>query len=761
MAQSSDQRQQLAISRIAGLVLVNAMLFQEVLSQKNASVRPLQDFSRERDLVKALAEHWRYILDEINYHPIFNIAHDLLNCLSADSAANSAILELTNTARRIVNWRASLRHDLAGRIYHRLLAEAKYLGAYYTSIPSSIILAKLALRPDQWTLDWASLKEIGGFRIADLACGTGTLLMAAADAVVDNHIWARRNEAKRASLQELQNTIVTNVLHGYDVLQSAIHLTASTLALRVPDQAIHVTNLTSVPFAEGANELGSLAFLESDTISAASLFSRMPEQVQGTGPARKPVTLPMLDLCIMNPPFTSSRQPNLLFGSVPENQRSGLQKKLQKVVKDRAVPASITAGLGSVFVALGDKYLKEGGRLALVLPRSLTSGVAWAKSRDIINKRYQLEYLIVSHEPGHWNFSENTEISEVLAVAKKSNSPEESNVTCVNLWRNPRTTVEALAVASTLSNCSPPDVEGGQGAFQVSVGDTKYGEALSVPWSVLKKSLWSFPTAFAQSELIRAFFSLLRGQVSLPGRRGSHPIPLTQLSKLGELGPDPRDVYDGFEMTLTATSYPALWGGKGIRSMCQAPNAALEPLSSPRSGRKILRKVTDLWPKAGRVLLTQRPRLNTKSVAAVYMTTNVLADIWWPLRLNAANNDIPDAEKALVLWLNSTLGILILLGHREETQGAWMQFKKPILQGMPALDVFNIGASRRRQLAQALDDLGKQDLLPFPEIARDPVRKQIDDTISDVLGLPPIDSLRETLGREPLFSQTMKSLSFT
>jgi hypothetical protein len=40
-----------------------------------------------------------------------------------------------------------------------------------------------------------------------------------------------------------------------------------------------------------------------------------------------------------------------------------------------------------------------------------------------------------------------------------------------------------------------------------------------------------------------------------------------------------------------------------------------------------------------------------------------------------------------VLWLNSTLGVLLLIANRVETMGAWTKFKKPTLSAMPVLDV--------------------------------------------------------------------------
>ena len=61
--------------------------------------------------------------------------------------------------------------------------------------------------------------------------------------------------------------------------------------------------------------------------------------------------------------------------------------------------ANSTAGLGSVFVAVGDTVPKAGGRLCLVLPKALLSGVAWGKTRELLRSKYQLEYIVASPRP--------------------------------------------------------------------------------------------------------------------------------------------------------------------------------------------------------------------------------------------------------------------------------------------------------------------------------------------------------------------------
>jgi len=753
--------QRAAINRVSGLVVINAMVFQEVLSRKDDRVRPLQWFWNHQDPVLALGDHWKFILDEINYYPIFHVAQDLLRCLSADKDMTAAMHRLLDTARCIVDWRVPLRHDLAGRLYHRLLLEAKYLGAYYTSIPASVMLLKLALDPRRWHVDWSDLGALKAFRIADFACGTGTLLMAAADAVVDNYVRARASRGRRLRMDGLHNALVGQVIYGFDVLDSAVHLTASTLALRSPELPINVTHLGKRVLGGESRALGSLDFLESPNMGTLftqpTLVVGRPTQ-EATRVAER--NLPMMDLCVMNPPFTRSVGGNALFGHLPQEERADLQEKLRDIVSRRGLSASITAGLGSVFIALGDMYLRQEGRLAFVIPRALLSGVAWGRTRELLERKYHLEWLVVSHEPNHWNFSENTDLSEVLVVARKRTTADEAErVGCVNLWRQPRNAVEALTVARMVQEGAPPDVQAEQGILDISIGEKKLGEAVSVPWEWLQHRLWSLPCAFAQAELIRTLFHLLEGRVSVPGQHDSGaptPLRLCPLKALGDLGFDCRDMHDGFSVARSATPYPAFWShdARAVTRLQQAPNKFLAPLPRAKDGRP-LRRADHLWQKAGHILLAERLWLKTMRLTAVRTTQEVLSNVWWPFLPHVTG---PEAEKALVLWLNSSLGLLLLIGHREETRGAWVKFKKAVLEEMPVLDVRALGDRARGRLAEAFDQIADKALLPFPELAGDPTRAAIDSALADALKLPDMGPLRELLAREPILCLSLDKL---
>jgi hypothetical protein len=716
-ALTASERQ--SVSRIAGLTVVNAMVFQEVLAGYDRRVEPLRKTLEASDPVSAFCDHWLFILQQINYVPIFKVAREVLLALASGADVDKAVRSLAGKALDIVRQRAALRHDLMGRVYHRLLTEAKYLGTYYTSVPAATLLLKVALDPAKSTIDWSDLEALSpNIRIADLACGTGTLLMAAAETAADNYVRACAEKGVRPDVRRLHEVLVEHVIHGYDVLPSALHLTASTLAIRAPDIVLQQMGLYSLPLGGPHHRLGSIEFLRGRQVSiTVDLFGQTAaySRVTGKGDAPQPAaSLPDLDLCVMNPPFTRSVGGNLLFGSLPEGERKAMQRELSKLVRAPTVRASSTAGLGSVFVAAGDKFLKGGGRMALVLPKALLSGVAWGETRGLFRLRYELEYVIVSHEPDRWNFSENTDLSEVLVVGRKMHpvqvgKVEPGRVTCVNLWKNPTTVFEALGVAHALTEGSAPDVELDQGAQEVGVGGAKLGEAISVPWSGLRQGLWMWPCAFAQSELVRAAHCLIGGRLYLPGVGAGRHVRLCVLGELGKLGPDRRDIHDGFQKVETVTPFPAFWAHDAsvMKTVAQAPNAYLSPLPKAKEGRP-LRRAHDLWPLAGRVMIAER------------------------------------------LWLNSTLGLLVLLAHREETRGAWIDFKKPVLKDLPVLDARTLSDKQREALAEAYDEVGGKTLLPFPEMDADPVRREIDEVIRKTLRLPDFGVLRKLLAREPV-----------
>jgi hypothetical protein len=749
-------------AKVSALTVANAFIFQEQLAAANDKVAPLSGMIRHPQFKNEVAQHWQYICNTINYVPIFEIAIEILHSIPASAGTDGVIRLLAQEALAVSSNKAALRHDLMGRIYHFLLHEAKFLGTYYTSVPAATLLMKLALIPENWQTDFSDVKTIAEFKVADLTCGTGTLLMGASQAIMDNFVRTRYLANKPLSdkqFSDLHKTLMESSIHGYDVLPSAIHLTASSLALIAPNVKFDKLHLYSLPLSgrsEKSTKLGSLDFLHAPSVAMQfGLFGEHDQlevsKIGGRGMKKQAAVLPEMDLFAMNPPFVRSVGGNLLFGSLPEDERKRMQKHLKAIVKKENLSASITAGLGSVFVALADRFMKKSGRLAFVLPAALATGEAWGETRNLINSGYHLEYVVMSHDASRWSFSENTDLSELLFVARKLEVGEKNSdllTVFVNLWRNPENIGDALSVARLVQNngaavIGTPTSPGG--VRQLTEMKESYGEAVAIPMSELKTSWWG--GAFAQTELIRHARLLASGSVYVPGE-SPVLLPIVKLASIATIGPDRRDIHDAFSVENHTTAYPAYWNHDAgdDTNLYTKPNAWLNPLATAKSGRN-LRKASDLWPRSGRLLIAERLRLTSQRIAAVLLPQPVLSNTWWVIRLKL---DDERAYKAMVLWINSTLGLAGILLSRVPTEGPWLQLKKPALESMSVLDVTKLTEVQLDHLSAAFDVIAPLGLQPFKAMANDPTRKQIDDAMSSAFGIKGLDRLRDMLGFEAI-----------
>ena len=127
-------------ANMAALVIINAMVFQERLAGGEEAYRPVSAARRKGQFSRlTLLWMWEEIL-AIDYYPIFSMAKNVVEELS-DVEAADVLAECAETAAALLGMGAVGRHDLAGRIFNRLISERKLLAAFYTSIPASTLLA--------------------------------------------------------------------------------------------------------------------------------------------------------------------------------------------------------------------------------------------------------------------------------------------------------------------------------------------------------------------------------------------------------------------------------------------------------------------------------------------------------------------------------------------------------------------------------------------------------------------------------------------
>ena len=601
----------------SALIWLNAMLFQELLAQ-NLDPKSLPPPHSDTHIPPPdpkwdpdrLREQWEMIL-EINWWPIFHYARETLRDTPVRPAA-LALAELQPVARAIARRGVIRRHDIAGRMFHRLLKTRKFLATNYTTIPAAVLLASLVFdrKVEPWkTVAWKNPDEIAKLRIADPACGTGTLLMAAVQEVLKLH----RREADQSEEPETVRRLLETTIHGYDVVPAAIHLTAATLAMAESRQVIMDMPLYWMPHDVKARRprLGSLDFLRQSVGRGRAHHLPMfpeaegPQRRTGTGGTKHDVFMPDCDLVIANPPYTRAGGPgsaentawNPIFGSVLSKRDAETMKRaLQKALTN--TPASLYAGLGSAFVVLADEHLKPGGRLGLVLPATALTGSSWAPIRKLLLENYYIDWVVVSHDERHRSarqalpgrlyvgFSESTRTAETLIVGSKKPTGarkhrSQPTTRFVNLRHNPDEPIEAITIGRALFAKSNPQAAGSE---EIVIAQKAWGEVHHVPQQELTPAPWLY-TVFVQSRLTQAAVGM-RNDSKLCFDGTTLKMNITPLKALGELGPYHMQIKDKkqglFKITETEDStrsgHPALWhhSGETVKTLETTANARLQ-----------------------------------------------------------------------------------------------------------------------------------------------------------------------------------------
>lgn len=748
-----------AAAAIAGLAVCTAAMLQAELSKVDASVPKLPSLNG-RDRRLTLLTSWRKVLEH-DYAAIFGVGAGVLDALQDDDALETALGIVERTARRIASQRILGRHDLVGRVYHTLLSDQKYLATYFTSVPAATLLCHLAIDKASWPdADWAIAPEAGiPLTVADLACGTGTLLTSAVG--VMRQVWAtaRATAHQPVDQEAFGKRAMEDGAWGFDVLSYALQICASTMLLGSPGTTVDSTRLHKMPFGGLGGRLGSLELLTD--YASAQLWGDDPGELLSFETAEQvEIALPQVDLVVMNPPFTRSVGGSQLLGSLENAEFTTARRRLRELVNRPDVSANLTAGLGAPFVDLATRAVRHGGRLALVLPKSVLTGEAWEPTRRLLATRFHLELVISAHEADHWNFSDSTQLSEALLIARRrdsDNSLQDKRTTWIALRRNPNTVVEALGAASAIRRVIPASEHGD--VLRISDDlDGEIGEAFSRPAPSSGKP-WRHAT-FSREILDRTLEALLDLKtVPLPGG-SSVDLPLRALSEIATIGYDRRDITDAFEQVNESVGYPALWGQDPQKMLWMAAesNSELRPRTRPAPGRTRIKPADQVWAGAGRLMIVERLWTITYRVIGVVVPSRAVSNTWWSINLH---EDDPTVERALALWLNSTLGLASFVAAAEETRGPWMAIKKNKLKTLPLLDTATLEDSILQDLAAAWDNHSESELQPISKLQDDPVRINIDAAISRALGIPEegLSRLRSLLSAEPRINPVVQPKS--
>ena len=716
---------------VASLILSNAALLHHRLRlvPTLASIPTLTSALAQLDRTAAVAvAAWDAIL-VIDYHPVFAPARAVLHALPTSHVSEPLRLVAEN-AVDVADELASLRFDHAGPLYHRLLGSARYDGSFYTNNVSALLLARLAL--PQEAVDWSDADALAKLRIIDPACGTGTLLMAAAHTIRDRH---ERAAATSATSDLLHLVLVEDVLFGLDINRHGVQLAACNLTLgnpRIDYKRMNLFTTQHGPQPDGGTKAGSLEFLATakDERDIVSLYAPLPT-ARGLGAERaEPGAAPSesltdkFDLVIMNPPFTRNDIRHRQYNTKDRRQLQLREIEIAEFLRDRdqlAFNAIDQTSVRTFFSPLADALLRDsGGTIAQVVPTTALTSTSGAQEREFLADRFQIDTIVTSHDPKHVSFSENTTIHESLLVGRRPGI-ERIPTRFVSLAKMPRDAHEAILLSELINRRMP-------------LGD--WGSEQSWPWPRVREGDWS-AALFYDAALAEA----VRDLAAFAG---------TALKPAGELcriEPEGRRIRDAFVRKPTSDSpwtTPVLWDHPTNTqvSMCAVPDVLAGPKpDKERYAREIL------LDKASRLLIVNRAYTHQIRVSACYANAPLLGSSWTPVTPRSVSEDY---EQALCAWWNSTPGVLTLLHARARK----LTYPRYALGSLRSLLVPDPSVVDIHPLVRAFLECNATAMLPWPRMHNCPTRTILDVAAARVIGIDGrvVARWREQIAREPTVS---------
>jgi hypothetical protein len=306
--------------------------------------------------------------------------------------------------------------DLVGQIFQGLipLSIRKPLGAHYTNPNAAALLARLAVEDSNW-------------KVMDLACGSGTLLVAA---YRQKMVLAK--PSKRAGLHK---KFVEEDITGLDVMAFSCHLAAVNLALQQPlldTDRVRIGRRDSttlhpgddvIPAAEALTQEFKQFKMDTDYNTESRPVSKVPSMKEGYSGTFK---VSKVNLVIMNPPFTSQN-------NLSPDYRDALKFRFPMYSKLLFWKTSQQI----YFLLLADRFLEDEGRVAAVLPLTTFTGVAFRPLIRYLVEHYAIETIVIGL--GRSSFSEDTSLTECLFMAKKTRVGKDHKFKLVGLRTRPET----------------------------------------------------------------------------------------------------------------------------------------------------------------------------------------------------------------------------------------------------------------------------------------------------------------------------------
>ena len=313
--------------------------------------------------------------------------------------------------------------------------------------------------------------------------------------------------------------------------------------------------------------------------------------------------------------------------------------------------------------------------------------------------------------------------------------------------------------------------DGPAGGTALYFGDHEIGQVVEAPLPA--SGGWNL-SRIADISLAQTVYQLAdRARIWLPTMRESEAvtIPMARVEAIGTIGPGDRDINgEGAGGALrgpftiarvspnSASTYPVLWSHDAERERTMAFSGDSEGRPRRSRTRSIQRaidsKVAGVFAAASHCHFNRDFRFNSQSTAMQFTPLRTIGGRAWP-SIRFSNLD---HEKAMVLWGNTSFGVLMYWWYANKTQPGRGSILRSKLATLPVLDVTKLAPRKLNRAATVFDETCTLALLPIDQIDTDAARRTLDERFgTEVLGLPPslfapdsaLDLLRRKIAAEP------------
>ena len=776
---------------VAGLVLMQAMIFHRLLAQASAESfdelggMTINDLGGLEDNVGAgqLRSAWREI-QKVNYVAIFSLAEKLLtDC--AGIFPQRSIAMFSRVADSCLD-HAKAGNDFAGSIFHRHLADQKTLAAYYTSAAAATLLAGVMFdSPDRLPKGaLKSARELEKVTVMDPACGTGTLLLAAADRL-------REMGLNAIGKDDFHRVMMENVIKGMDILDVGVAMAAASLGMMSPTVPFKHCGIRAVDMRvirpERRAALGSLEWLNESNLFKFDAAILRNLETGGSDPAD--AALDKVSAVIMNPPFAVGQDGNTSFSFLDSKED---EAEMKKAYAKRGAKHGFGSGSGAGpgFLQLAAKRVARGGRFGTIIGVALGTGSkAYGRARRNLSRYFDIDTVIISRDPRRINFSDSTNLNELMVVGTRNNIPFAENrdafvprdassrkAAFVILTRNPATPAKAEELARLISEIDRAAPRGIIKGFGEYVMDEVRDTPSWFPLNFANPKLYKFLCQASAGNLSGILSGKIPMLIGGPQRKESvlekqgdyHLHTHTRKRNAPETETDMKMRLQG-DLCLEVADkgkgkYPAIWEGcphktfggyfapPDRRLMERPPNVWMAPVQD------LGKKARDYFRRLGGAFgIRMSFGVNTSHALAAKFTVNMpSATTFIPLTLR--DDEDGKKTKAMVAWLNSSLGTALIVKHCTVAGGAKVQFSGHGVKTMAWLDVSRLERERIAALADAYDEMVADEkegrtLDRIANITKDRQRAKLDELVAKALGIKgDFGKLREMMSREMIFT---------